>query len=106
MPREPQQLGGILANFLKKSGLREKLRSSEIYDCWPEIVGAEASKHSRVVGITNCVLHIEVDSAPWLQVLSSFRKKELLEGIRQRVTAVRVNDIKFKIGARSSAEER
>ena len=94
----PQAVGDILAGYMRTSGLKEKLRSPEVYDCWPEVAGPEASQHSRVIGFTNCVLHVEVDSAPWLQMLATFKKAELLESIRQVMSGVRVTDIKFKIG--------
>ena len=102
----PKALGDVLGKFLRSSGLKEKLRSPKIYDCWPEVAGAEACSHSRVVGFTNCVLHIEVDSAPWLQMLATFRKKELLQNLRERLIGVRVVDIKFKIGAGPAPDER
>ena len=96
--RAPQSVGDVLAKFMKTSGLKQKLRSPEVYDCWPEVAGADACKHSRVVGLNNCVLHIEVDSAPWLQLLSTFRKKELLQSMNQLLTGARVKDIRFRIG--------
>lgn len=94
----PQPVGDILARYMRVSGLKQKLRSSEVYDCWPEVAGPEACEHSRVVGFNNCVLYVEVDSAPWLQMLATFKKAELLTGIKQLMSGVRVKDIKFKIG--------
>jgi len=94
----PQPVGDILARYMRTSGLKQKLRSSEVYDCWPEVAGPEACEHSRVVGFNNCVLYVEVDSAPWLQMLATFKKAELLTGIKQLMSGVRVKDIKFKIG--------
>lgn len=95
---KPVPVGDVLADFLRASGLREKLRSPEIYDCWPEVAGPEAARHSRVVGLSNCTLHVEVDSAPWLHMLSTFRKPDLLRGLAQVTHAVRIKDIQFKIG--------
>ena len=99
---QPQPVGDILARYLRTSGLKEKLRNPEVYDCWPEVAGAEAYRHSRVVGFHNCVLHVEVDSAPWLHLLSTFKKAELLGGVRQTMPGVLVKDIKFKIGSAAS----
>jgi len=95
---DAQPVGDILSRLLRASGLKEKLRHPEIYDCWAEVAGAEASRHSRVVGFSHCVLHVEVDSAPWLQMLSTFGKKELLNGVRIAMPGVRVRDIRFRIG--------
>jgi predicted nucleic acid-binding Zn ribbon protein len=97
----PQPVGDILSRFMKTSGLKAKLRSPRIYDCWPEIAGEEAARHSRVVGLKHCVLYVEVDSAPWLQMLSTFKKNDLLTGARERMQGVRVTDIRFKVGQRA-----
>jgi predicted nucleic acid-binding Zn ribbon protein len=97
----PQAVGNILARFMKTSGLKQKLRSPQIYDCWPNVAGAEAAEHSRVVGFRDCILYVEVDSAPWLQMLSTFKKKELLIGVREWMTGVRVTEIRFKVGQRA-----
>ena len=102
----PEALGEILARYMRASGLKEKLRCPEVYDCWPEAAGPEASRHSRVVGFDNCILYVEVDSAPWLQMLAAFRKPELLRGVREAMSGVRVTDIKFSIGSRAGALER
>ena len=84
---------------MRTSGLKEKLRSPEIYNCWPEVAGAEVCRHSRVVGFNNCVLYVEVDSPPWLHMLSTFKKQDLLAGLRQTMRGVRVRDIRFRIGS-------
>jgi predicted nucleic acid-binding Zn ribbon protein len=96
---EPEVLGNVLARQMRVSGMREKLRHPEIYDCWPEVAGAEACKHTRVVGYNNAVLYVEVDSAPWLHMLSTFKKPELLRGLEQTAGGVRVKDIRFRIGS-------
>ncbi len=96
---EPQAIGDVLARYMRTSGLKEKLRSPEIYHCWPEVAGVEICEHSRVVGFNNCVLYVEVDSAPWLHMLSTFRKQGLLTGLRQTMRGVRVRDIRFRIGS-------
>ena len=100
----PQPVGDILARYMRTSGLKEKLRSPAIYDCWPEVVGPDACCHSRVVGFSNCTLYVEVDSAPWLHMLSAFKKQELLQDLRQLVRGVRVNNIKFRIGSAAGSD--
>lgn len=102
---DPEPVGDVLARFLKVSGFKAKLRSSAIYDRWPEVAGPEASRHSRVVGFHNGVLHVEVDSPPWLQVLSSFRREELMAAANEVMRGVRVKDIRFKIGQWGSRSE-
>ncbi len=95
----PEPVGEVLAKYMHSSGLDQKLRSPEVYDCWPEVVGAEVCKHTRVVGFDRCILYVEVDSAPWLQMLATFRKPELLRSLRESMRGVRVRDIRFRIGS-------
>ena len=95
----PRAVGDVLARYLRTSGLKEKLRSPAVYQCWPEVAGADACRHTRVVGFNNATLYVEVDSAPWLHMLSTFRKRELLEGLRQTMPGVTVKDIRFRIGS-------
>ena len=94
----PQPLGDVLGRFMRTSGLKDKLRSPAVYNCWPEVAGPDASQHSRVVGFDNATLYVEVDSAPWLHMLSQFRRRELLQGMREMMRGARVTDIRFKIG--------
>ena len=96
---DPAPVADVLARYLRSSGLNQKLRSPEIYQCWPEVAGPEAREHSRVVGFNNCILYVEVDSAPWLQLLAAFRKQELLRGLQDTLLTARVKDIKFRIGS-------
>jgi len=101
----PEAVGDILAQYIRSSGLKDKLRSPKIYDCWPQVAGDEASAHTRVVGFTNAVLHVEVDSAPWLQMLATFRKPELLQGLRGLMNGVPVKDIRFRVGSAPDSGE-
>jgi predicted nucleic acid-binding Zn ribbon protein len=91
-------VGDILSADFRVSGLKEKLRSPEVYDCWPEVAG-DAAEHSRVVGFNKNVLYVEVDSAPQLYLLSTFRKRELLAGMQLAVRGTPVKDIRFRVGA-------
>jgi len=85
--------------------LKQKLRSPEVYDCWPEVAGPEAAEHSRVVGFHGGVLHVEVDSAPWLQMLATFQKRELLRGVKTAIPGVCVKDIRFRVGSAAGPAE-
>jgi predicted nucleic acid-binding Zn ribbon protein len=94
---DAQPVGEILAADFRTSGLQEKLRSPEVYECWPEVAG-DAAAYSRVVGFNKNVLYIEVDSAPQLHLLSTFRRRELLAGMQLAVRGMPVKDIRFRVG--------
>lgn len=103
--REPEAVGNVLDRFLRVSGMKAQLRSPAVYAGWPEVAGPEAARHSRVVGYKDGTLHVEVDSAPWLQMLSTFRRQELIATANQVMNGVRVKDIRFTIGSSASSTE-
>lgn len=94
--RGPEKLGDILHGFLETSGLAHKLKHLEVYRAWEEVVGPEVAAHTRIAGLARHKLHVEVDSAARRHELSSFYKKQILEGLREQLPNVRIQDIVFQ----------
>ena len=65
---------------------------------WAEVVGEDVREHTRVVGLKSGVLRVEVDSAPWLQELSTFYKPHILKDLQEKVKDTHIRDITFRIG--------
>jgi predicted nucleic acid-binding Zn ribbon protein len=95
--RGPELLGHLLPGLLRARGISRQSPVGKIHDVWVEMVGEEVSKHTLVRGCRSGVLGVEVDSAPWLQELASFRREEILERLQERLPDVQVHDIKFTI---------
>ena len=98
MNRRPgaEKLGDILRDFLETSGLAHKLKHLEVYRAWEEVVGPEIASHTRIAGFTHRKLYVEVDSAARRHELSSFYKRQILDGLREQLPGVRVHDIVFQ----------
>jgi predicted nucleic acid-binding Zn ribbon protein len=95
-------LSEAISAFLKEIGYRKSPVLSELAEAWQETVGPEVSAHARLAGWKRGVLFVEVDSAAWLQELSSFYKDEILENIRAKLSRIHVADLKFKLVQREN----
>ena len=93
----PELLGSILPGLLRARGISSRSPVGKITELWVEMVGEEVGKHTLVRGCRGGVLGVEVDSAPWMQELASFRRDEILERLQERLPDVQVHDIKFTI---------
>jgi hypothetical protein len=62
-------------------------------------VGVETAAHARVSAFTGGVMTVEVDSAPLLHELVSFRKRDLVEVLR-RTVGFGLVDVKFRVAGR------
>ena len=91
----PSALGNAIASALQKLGITKKLRSYEVLDLWPSIVGdriAAVSSAERFVGGT---LFVKVDQATWRNELL-FLKAELIAKINARMQEDIVREIVFR----------
>ena len=90
-------LGDVLRDYLRVAGIRKNNPVSLVTEHWRELVGEEVAGHTLIKGYQKGVLGIEVDSAPWLQELASFRKQAILERITEVLPQARVRDLRFTI---------
>jgi len=95
----PKPVGQVLGDLLKASGLMDSLAGSVLRSAWLRTTGGEVSKHTRVVGVRNGVLTVEVDSEPWLHELSAFYKESILSDLQRLLPREQINDIKFRAGS-------
>ncbi len=93
-----EEIGAILSRWLVRSRARERLGSGSIFGRWPEIVGEDIAAATRVVRAAGGILTVEVASAPLLQELATFRRREVLDAIRSRPEFAGFRDIRFRAG--------
>ncbi len=93
---EVKKLGDVLGNIVmpvKRAGkLNKNLREK-----WKKVAGEVISGHTEVGMVKSGILYIEVDSAMWLHHISSFKKEELLDSIRNEFKRGYISDIKFRV---------
>jgi predicted nucleic acid-binding Zn ribbon protein len=77
-------VGDVLGEVLRKHGVEKTVRRAGIADLWPEIVGEQLAKVTRVKGADGDALFVEVRSSAWVSELSML-KTEVLERVNARV---------------------
>ena len=90
----PVRVDALLEQVLEKHGVRRQVERNRALDLWPEIVGEQLARVTRVRGLDENALFVEVRSSAWLMELSMM-KEEFLERVNERVTDVPFQRIVF-----------
>jgi predicted nucleic acid-binding Zn ribbon protein len=88
-------LGSVLDALISALGIGTKLDQYRVFDVWDEVVGEQVAKVARPERLHNGVLTVAVSNAPWRAELT-FRKREILEKIRERLASDGITDIRFR----------
>ncbi len=80
----PTRVDTLIAQVLEKSGVRKQVERIGILELWPEIVGEQLAKVTRVKGLDEDALFVEVRSSAWLMELSMM-KDDFLERVNARL---------------------
>jgi predicted nucleic acid-binding Zn ribbon protein len=88
----------LVPQVMKKLGLEERLRQSQVFFSWSEIVGAENASHAQPISLRNGLLVVTVDHPVWKDELSRYHKPLILQKVQERVGKKTVRDICFRIG--------
>lgn len=95
-PKGPEPIGEVLSRMFIARGWGRKQDRLRLEQAWAIAVGPEASGNTRVGAFKRGVLEIEVVGAVLMQELAHFRKKPVLEKLRQQLPGVTVSDLRFR----------
>ena len=95
--RDSVRLGRALEAWLGEAGLLSGSARTELERAWQGAAGEGRAAQTRLVGLRQQRLWVEVVSAPLRAELETFRKAELLEGLRERYTRRHISDIRFVV---------
>ena len=93
---EHELLGQVLKRMFGNRIRRGVSKLMKLQATWKDVVEEEVACCSRITSFRRGIVYIEVDSPALMYELSQFRKKEILEGIRNRTRLNDVEDLKFK----------
>ena len=93
----PKHLSGIIQESLSGLCLAERLREAEIWQVWPDVVGATVASRAQPLRIINGTLTVAVSSAPWIQELR-FMTGMIREKLNSRLGGEVVREIMLKSG--------
>ena len=95
--RFPLPLNDVVQVELTALGLAERLKESEIWRLWPEVVGPTVAARAMPLRIIKGTLTVAVSSGPWKQELT-FLKGMMIEKLNQRLGGAVVREIVLKSG--------
>ena len=83
---------------MRKLGLSERLRETEIIEAWAHTVGEFIATHSAPVSLKEGVLYVRVLQPALHYELEQIAKPEILRKLKQRFGAKIIKQIRFRIG--------
>ena len=69
----PTRVDAVLADVLQKHGVHKQVQRIGVLDLWAEIVGEQLARVTRVRGLDEDALFVEVRSSAWLMELSMMK---------------------------------
>lgn len=90
-----EQIRDIVKNVIADLSSDKNKTQESILETWQEVLGKKATKHTKIVGLKQGRLLVNVDSSAWLFQLN-LQRKELLEKLNAKVNDIQ--EISFRIG--------
>ena len=91
-----EDIGSIIGSVVDKMELSKKLKISNIFNHWGEIVGPEIAKKSKPRKLVRKTLYVSVTTSTWANELSLMSEK-LIEKINFFTGEDVVKTIRFKV---------
>ena len=63
----------------------KRLREAQAFSRWPEIVGPQIARHSRVLGVKEGILRVAVDHPAWCAELY-YQRQSILNKLRESLS--------------------
>ena len=90
----PTRVDAVLADVLQKHGVQKQVQRIGVLELWAEIVGEQLARVTRVRGLDEDALFVEVRSSAWLMELSMM-KDAFLERVNARLGDAPIERIVF-----------
>jgi predicted nucleic acid-binding Zn ribbon protein len=84
----------VLSAVLEKHGVDKQIERLGVLEMWPEIVGEQLARVTRVKGLDEAALFVEVRSSAWLSELSMM-KEDFLERVNARLGGAPIERLVF-----------
>jgi predicted nucleic acid-binding Zn ribbon protein len=88
-------IAAIIPSVMKQFGLGDQHWLETVDGEWPEMVGKDVAKHTRIGGITDKNLTVYVDNTVWLSELSRYGREKMLGNLQKRFGADRIRSVKL-----------
>ncbi len=95
---DPAPIGELLPAVLRSlrgaAGPVDRLRKA-----WGDVVGPVVASRTRVAGIENGQVRVEVASAALKHDLSTFRQPEIVKGLTERLPDLGIRGVSYRLAA-------
>jgi predicted nucleic acid-binding Zn ribbon protein len=93
-PKESPQLGAVLEEFLRSSGLVTLMRHPAVHEAWQKTVGPELAEHTRILGFRHGTLEVAVASSALMNDIQ-FHRAAILQDLQASVRKPFISRIQF-----------
>ena len=93
----PRQLGDVMSDVLKKSGVADRVAQANVIPEWPHLVGMQIAKVTQPLSVTpQGTLFVAVTTNAWMTELSMM-EPELLRRLNERTGRLQIKRIRWQI---------
>lgn len=96
-PRAAERMGDLVNRLIAQRGIAAQQASAEWTTAWQTAVGEKLAKHTRLGNLKRGVLDVVVENSIVMQELT-FRKRELVDKLRQITETTQVTSLRFRVG--------
>lgn len=89
---DPTEVGKILDDLKKTTGLGQQLDQARIWDRWSDLAGLHLAAHGQPKTIRDSTLYVEADSPVWMHRFA-LRKWSILKRINRLAGRELVSDL-------------
>lgn len=92
--RKSEQVGSVIAQFLRQEGLETPYNQYKIIQAWPVVMGANISHFTENIFIKNQTLHVKITS-PIVKNELMLQRRALVRKLNEHIGAQVIEDIKI-----------
>ena len=93
---EPREVGEVLRRLMR-GRLRRGKKEEAIFEVWEEVVGPARASRLTPLRLRAGVLWVGVESSALLYEVSQFERVGIVEGLKQRIPDLGVEDVRFRL---------
>ncbi len=92
--RKVQNIGDLLAQYLRQEGLETPLLQKRLLASWEEVTGPVVERYTQQKFIKNQTLFVKISNPALRQDLSMMRT-QLVKRLNEKVGSMVITDVKF-----------
>lgn len=92
--RSSEQIGAVISQFMRQSGLETPYNQYKIIEAWPEVMGDTISRFTANIFIKNQTLNVQITS-PIVKNELMMQHRALARKLNEHIGAQVIEDIKF-----------